>query len=99
MTLANRFFSEVLGLDEDTIKKALGTIRASGSGQNLSPANIRRKIGPQALTLITKGLDAAGGAEEISSDEAPADDSREMTADDLPADDAEVREGFGFSGP
>lgn len=89
MTLANRFFKEVLGLDDDTITKALGTIRASGSGQNLSPANIRRKIGPQALTLITKGLDAAGGSDVEADAEPEMDDEPEMKADD------EVREGFG----
>lgn len=88
MTLANRFFKEVLGLDDDTIAKALGTIRASGNGQNLSPANIRRKIGPQALTLITKGLDAAGGG-DVEDDAPVRDEEPDMTADD------EVREGFG----
>lgn len=60
MTLATKFFKEVLGLEKDAIDKALSTIRATGSGQNLSDANIRRKIGPTAWTMIHKGFDAAG---------------------------------------
>jgi hypothetical protein len=80
---------EVLGLEDDAIDKAISTIRATGSGQNLSDANIRRNIGPQALTMINKGMDAIGSGEEASMDDGPSHEEPEPEMTD------DVREGIG----
>ncbi len=82
MSLADRFFTEVLGLDPDTTKKAMSTIRASGSGSQVSDSMIRRRIGPQSMTLLYKAMDASK-AEAGTEARGMSDDDTDMTADEF----------------
>ena len=66
--VAKRILSELLGLSPKTMDKVIRQIQASGDTLDIQTNNIRKRMGPQALTLIMKGMDASGSVGDYEED-------------------------------
>lgn len=93
--VAKDIFKTIFGLDSETIDKIVRVIQSSGDSTDIQTSNIRSRIGPQALGLIHKGLEAAkmGGDEKKSDkEEKPAPEKKVEKKND--GKKVDVKEGF-----
>lgn len=80
-----------MGLDDDTIKKLTGIIKASGAGIQIADNVIRRNIGANAMSILNKAIAAV--------DAGSSEDSKEDSKDSSEKDDSQkeqVKETFTF---
>lgn len=72
--VAKRILSELLGLSPKTMDKVIRQIQASGDTLDIQTNNIRKRIGPQSLAMIMKGLDASGSIGDYEQDDTDDED-------------------------
>jgi len=85
--VAKRILSELLGLSPKTMDKVIRQIQSSGDTLDIQTNNIRNRIGPQALAMIMKGMDASGSIGDYEAEDDEGDDEDGGDQDSSPFDD------------